>query len=449
VESNVEQCPLCGTELSRVKFREIQAKLREEEQRKANDLAQAERNLRLRIEQEFRVDLEKQKQVAEKRAKEEAQQQINKAQTERDQLAEKLKKAQEHEAETLKQAREAAEKQKTAAERKVREEVAQQMKNLAAERDAAAKKLKDAQEREAGLLKKATEEADAERQKELAKQRQVLEAENKITLLKQQATFARERESYQRQMQQLETKLQKKTAAELGDGAQIDLCESLRERFDADKITLVAKGEKGADILHEIRYKGESCGKILIESKNQQRWSWDWVPKLRQDQMDAKAEHAILATTTFPAGKKEICIESDVIVVAPARAVYVVEIFRNAMITMHVRGLSLKQRSTKMARLYKLITSESYSHKLREAGKLADRILDLDVDEKKTHDNVWKKRGSLTTQMRNVLREIETDVAAVIEGTDEEEAVAAFPVKSVASTSAAGGSEERIIWSKH
>ena len=43
------------------------------------------------------------------------------------------------------------------------------------------------------------------------------------------------------------------------------------------------------------------------------------------------------------------------------------------MLTMHVRGLSVKERSTKMARLYKLITSESYSHKLREAGKLTEQ----------------------------------------------------------------------------
>ena len=32
METNIEQCPLCGTELSEIKFREIQSKLREDEQ---------------------------------------------------------------------------------------------------------------------------------------------------------------------------------------------------------------------------------------------------------------------------------------------------------------------------------------------------------------------------------------------------------------------------------
>ncbi len=131
-----------------------------------------------------------------------------------------------------------------------------------------------------------------------------------------------------------------------------------------------------------------------------------------------------------------MCIESHVILVSPARAIYVAEILRGAMIAMHVKGLSQKERSTKMARLYELITSESYSHKFHEAGNLADRVLELDVEEKQAHDKVWKKRGSLATQMQNVLREIETDIAAVIEGS-EEEAPSAFPVKRVASNSAA------------
>jgi hypothetical protein len=139
------------------------------------------------------------------------------------------------------------------------------------------------------------------------------------------------------------------------------------------------------------------------------------VSKLRQDQVEAKAEHAILATTVFPAGRKEMCIESDVIVISPARVIYVTELLRQAMITMHIKGLSLKERSTKMSQLYDLITSEAYSKKFAEAEKLAQDVLDLDVQEQKDHGITWRKRGQLTTRIKNVLRNIETDVAAVIE----------------------------------
>ena len=388
-EPSGERCPLCGTELSRVKFREIQTKLREEEQQKAAELAETERGLRLRIEQEIKRDVEKRMQAAEKKAKEEA---------------------------------------------------ATQIKKLTSERDQAARKLKEAPEREAELVQKATEQAEKEHQKEMAKQRQVLEADNKLALLKQQAGFARERESYQKQMQQLEKKLQKKTATELGDGAEVDLFESLREAFQGDKISRVPRGHAGADIVHEILYKGEPCGKILIDSKNHQRWLNEFVTKLRQDQMEAKAEYAILAlaAAAFPAGKKEICIECDVIVAAPARVVHLVHILRKALITMHVRGLSVKERTTKMSRLYELITSENYTQRFAEAERLTEEILELDVKEQREHANTWKKRGSLTKRVQNVLRDVETDVAAVIEGHDNEDEVPpAFPVKGVADNSAA------------
>jgi hypothetical protein len=449
METNVEQCPLCGTELSRIKFREIQSKLREEEQRKAADLAQAELATRQRLEQQFKLDLEKQKQAAEKKAREEAGQEIKKVAAERDQAAKKLKEAQEREPEIRKQAEQEIARQKQVAEKKANEEAETKIKKVATERDQIAKKLKDAQEREAEILKRVQEDAERQRQKELTEQRHAFEKDKTLTLLRQEAKFNRERESLQKKMQLMDKQLQKKTANELGDGAEIDLFEALRESFPGDKITRIPKGQAGVDILHDVLYKGESCGKIVVDSKNRQSWQKGFVTKLRQDQVEAGAEHAILATTVFPAGKKEMCIEAGVIVIAPARVVHITQLLRDAMVTMHVKGLSLKERSSKMTRLYKLITSESYSRKFSEAGKLTDEILELDVQEKKAHDNVWKKRGTLATRINNVLREVETEVAAVIEGGDDEEFLPAFRARSAGGDGAGAKIGEVSAWSKH
>ena len=145
-----------------------------------------------------------------------------------------------------------------------------------------------------------------------------------------------------------------------------------------------------------------------------------------------------------------MCIESGVIVMAPARIVYVAQLLRQAMVTMHVKGLSIKERTTKMSRLYKLITSESYSGKFVEANKLTQDILDLEVQEQTAHGNVWKKRGSLLKRIHNVLRDAETDVAAIIESksTDAEEVlpavVHAFSAKSVRGVAASARTQERV-----
>lgn len=444
-----EQCPLCGTELSRIKFREIQSKLREEEQRNAAELAQAELATRQRLEQQFKLDLEKHKQAAEKKARGEADQEIKKVAAERDQNAKKLQEAQQREAAIRKEAAEEISKQNQAAEAKAKKDAEAQIKKVSTERDQFAKKLEQAQAREAELVKRAQEEAEKQGQKELANQRLALEKDKNLALLKQQSEFNRQRESLQKKVQGLERQVQKKTANELGDGAEIDLFEVLCESFPGDKIIRIPKGQAGADILHEVQYKGEPCGKIIFDSKNHQGWQSAFVTKLRQDQVEANAEHAILTTSAFPASKKELCIESGVILVAPARAVHIVQLLRDAMVTMHVKGLSIKERSTKMTRLYNLITSESYSKKFSQASKLADEILELDVQEKKQHDNTWKKRGTLAKQINNVLREVETDVAAVVEGSTKEEAPTAYPVRSVPGNGDDEISKETLAWSKH
>jgi hypothetical protein len=545
MQPNLEQCPLCGTGLSEVKFEEIQAKLRLEEQKNAAALDQQEAALRLRLEQRLSEELQRQQQALEKkardeaearsrlvaselsaaakkvkeaetrelevrkqtkeelerekllaqsRAKEAAEGQIRQAIVERDELAKKLNEAQRREADAKKETlleierqRQAAEKrahenaaekinalilerdqaavkakeaqgpeiemrrnvaeqierQKEATEVRVKAAANEQINNLMLERDQAKKKASEAEEREAGVRRQTMEEAGKERLIELANQRQALETDKALALLKQQSEFNRQRESFQSKLHILEKQVQNKPANELGDGAEIDLYETLRESFPTDKIDRVPKGHAGGDILHDVLYKGDSCGRIIIDSKNRQIWHYEFVTKLRQDQIEAGAEHAILATTVFPSGKKEMSIESSVIVISPARVAYIVQLLRNAMVTMHVKGLSMKERSTKMTRLYKLITSDAYTHKLAEVSKLTEEILEIDVQEKKTHDNVWKKRGSLAKRAQNVLREAETEIAAVIETKEDGETAPSFSVKAIPNL--AGESQEQEI----
>src|SRR5437899_12458856 len=60
VETNLEQCPLCGSELSQTKFREIRAKLRNQEEKKATELAEAKLAVARDLEEEFKKRSEQQ-----------------------------------------------------------------------------------------------------------------------------------------------------------------------------------------------------------------------------------------------------------------------------------------------------------------------------------------------------------------------------------------------------
>ena len=432
-----ERCPWCGSVIPHVKFVEIETKIREREHKK---LAEAETALQKRLEEKFARDLEAQKRAVEKLANEEAGKLLAKASSETNLALQKAKQAEAREAAIVNQVHQETEKRKQleqkfqkdlalaklAAGKQAKEEAEKLVTSIAAERDRSLEKIKQFDAREASIRKQAQEEAERkvtamlekserERQKELNEQRLILEKARDQEILKKQVEFSREREGWQKKMLEFERKLQQRTANEIGEGAEVDLYEALRETFGSDQITRTPKGQPGADILLEVMYKGESCGRIIIDSKNRQGWQNTYVTKLRQDQAEAGAEHAILATTVFPSGKKELSIESGVIVVNPARVVHIVHLLRNAMIGVHRLGLSAKERSGKMSQLYQLMTSEGYTQRFNEATKLTDDILELDVKEKRAHDDVWKKRGTLATRLNHVLRELDTEISAIVE----------------------------------
>ena len=377
-----DRCPWCGSEIPHARFIQIESKIRKEEREK---LAASEAAIRKQLEEKFRQNLQGQKRAMEKAGREEAEKRLAKIAAERDVSLNKVKKLEAREATLRQQVQEQAERN----------------------------------------VRKILKQSELERRRELNDQRSVLEKDRDRTLLKKESEFNRQREAFQKKFVEMERQLQRKTANEIGEGAEIDLYESLRDNFTSDRIMRVKKGQPGADILYEVLYKGEPCGRIVIDSKNRQAWQYTFLTKLRKDQVDAGAEHAILSTTVFPSGNEELCIESDVIVISPARVVHMITLLRRAMIELHVRGLSVKERTGKMAALYKFITSEVYMQRFKEAGKLTNDILDLDVAEKKVHDNTWKKRGALAKGLGNVLREIDTDITAIIEARGVNEVAAA------------------------
>src|SRR5206468_8256783 len=81
-------------------------------------------------------------------------------------------------------------------------------------------------------------------------------------------------------------------------------------------------------------------------------------------------DQAILATSIFPSGKKELFVDSGIIVVAPARVPAMVDVLRKALIAMHAGKLSDAERADKLSRLFKFMTSAAFKRKLAEASDL-------------------------------------------------------------------------------
>ncbi|HYC61328.1 MAG TPA: DUF2130 domain-containing protein [Thermoanaerobaculia bacterium] len=263
-------------------------------------------------------------------------------------------------------------------------------------------------------LEQAKQQAEKQRMKELAEVRSILQKDRDAALLKKDAEFARERSAMQKRISEMTRQIAKKSSGELAEGAEIELYDELRSAFPEDSVTRL-RGKAAGMILHDVRYKGESAGKILVDMKRRSAWQHAFVTKLRQAQTEASADYALLSTAVFPAGRKELFVDSGVVVVAPARVSVLVDVLRRTLIAMHVAKLSDAERNDKLSALFRFITSSGFKKKLGEAEDLTGEALELDVQEKRAHDNVWKKRGMVLSRIKHVLREIDTEVSAIIE----------------------------------
>lgn len=273
-----------------------------------------------------------------------------------------------------------------------------------------------------GLVKT---ELDKQRKKELAEVRQILQKDRDSALAKREAEFAREREALQKKIVDISRRVGK--GGELADGSDLDVYDELRGAFPEDQLERRGSG----NLLLDVQYKRKSAGKLLIAAKPRAAWQQAFVTKVRQEQTETGADHAILATAVFPAGKKELFVDAGVIVVAPARVRAIVEVLRKALVAMHVAKLSDAERAGKLNKLFQFITSPAFKRKLAEASELTSEALQIDVDEKRAHDLVWRKRGTVLTRIRQVLRDIDTDVSAIVESRDEPQGgkIAAFRVR--------------------
>jgi hypothetical protein len=236
---------------------------------------------------------------------------------------------------------------------------------------------------------------------EINLQREALEKDKIASVNAERAKSLETKMKLEEQLQDMQRQLQKRTADELGEGAELELHDVLKDAFDGDKIRRVQKGTPGADIVHEIVHNGKVCGKIVYDSKNRNIWKNDYATKLRQDQIAEKADHAILSSNKFPAGAKQLHLQDHVIIAYPARVLALAELLRNQIVQMHELRVSNEAREEKTAALYEFITSERCGQLLDSVEAMIRKLEQIEVDEEKAHRAVWKKRGEL---LKSVLK---------------------------------------------
>lgn len=279
------------------------------------------------------------------------------------------------------------------------------------EKIAAAEQGKAAVEQQLHILQE-TSEADTNRR--LQELREASEQDKIAAVNAERSKAFEENLRLSETVQQLQRKLDNKTSGELGEGAEIDLYEALKAAFEGDRITRINRGKPGADLLHVVIHNDKECGSIIYDSKNRNSWQTEYVTKLAQDQMAAKAEHAILATRKFPAGARELHFQHGVILAAPARVVALVQIVRQHVIQDHTMRMSSAERAEKKAALYDFITSERSAQLFARIDSLAQQMLTLQEKEIRVHKSLWTRQGKLYRSVQRVDAEISAEIDRII-----------------------------------
>lgn len=248
----------------------------------------------------------------------------------------------------------------------------------------------------------------------LQEQREALEKAKDAAVNAEKAAAFEANQKLSDKVTELQRALEKKTAEELGEGAEIDLFEALKAAFPDDKIERIGKGDPGADIRHTVVLNGQASGKIIYDSKNHKGWRSEFVTKLAADQLADKADHAVLSVLKFPSGARQLDVRESVIVCNPGRVVAVVQILRRHLLDAHVRRVSNEERAQKTAELYQFITSDRCADMFARIDSHADKLLAMQVKDKKAHDKMWKDQGVLLTAIQKVNAELGHEIGMII-----------------------------------
>lgn len=197
----------------------------------------------------------------------------------------------------------------------------------------------------------------------------------------------------EKEVQELQRKLQVGSQQEQGEILEIKLEDLLREQFPHDEIVPIAKGINGPDITQYIKNKfGQSCGIIVWEAKRVKDWKKDWISKLKQDRNTLKADMAIIVSMTLPKNIKHFDVIEGVWVSDFSSAIGLARALRRGIIEVYSTKQGSIGKNEKMEVLFNYLSGVEFKQKI-EAIVESFTSMKTDLDkEKRAFVKMWKTR---------------------------------------------------------
>jgi hypothetical protein len=271
-------------------------------------------------------------------------------------------------------------------------------------------KLAEAQKAQAQLLVKQRELDDAKREMELTIEKRISdslaktreqarkEAEESLSLklIEKETMIA----SMQQKIEELKKKAEQGSQQLQGEALELQLEQLIAGKFPHDTVTPVPKGEHGGDIVQKVMLPpGVACGTILWESKRTKNWQAGWLPKLREDQRQAKAEIAVLVSAVLPEGVETFDQIDCVWIVHPRAVLPMAMSLRHMLIEVHCARQAGEGQQTKMEMIYHYLTGPKFRLRVQAIVEAFSSMSDDLAKEKKAITKQWAKREEQITRV--------------------------------------------------
>lgn len=218
-----------------------------------------------------------------------------------------------------------------------------------------------------------------------------------------------------RQLEEANRKAQQGSQQLQGEVAELDLEAQLRQTFPLDQFEAVATGQRGADVLQRVVDKrGQVCGTIIWERKNAKNFSESWVPKLREDQRDSRAELAVLVTPNVPKDVNVFGPHGGVWVVTPGAMGPLGQALRAGLLEVERTRAAAEGQAGKQAALIEYVSGTEF--RLRVEAML-DPVLammdDFEKERRATETN-WARRQKRHEQIVRGVSGLWGDISGIL-----------------------------------
>lgn len=270
--------------------------------------------------------------------------------------------------------------------------------------------LKTAQEQELALLRekrRLKEERDAfavEMERKLDAERTTLrqklgeqfDEQNRLKLAEKEKVI----EDLRQQMEVLQRKAAQGSQQTQGEVLELDFAARLTATFPTDKVEEVSKGVRGGDVSQQVvSPAGRTCGTILYETKRTKNWADAWVPKLKEDMRNAKAELGVIVTETLPEGIKRFGLVDGVWVTDYASALPLATSLRWSLHQLAIAKLSQEGAREKTAILYEYLTGAEFRQRVEGVIEAFSTMKEDLEAEKRALTKHWAKREKQLSQV--------------------------------------------------